>query len=50
MAETFACLNNRALDCQRHKQFSRRNSVEPTTGITDPGGDGDIGAVEGPER
>jgi hypothetical protein len=50
MAETFACLNNRAFDCQRHEQLSRRSSIGPTTGITDPVGDGDIDAVEGPER
>jgi len=50
MAETFACLNNRAFDYQRHEQISCRNSIEPTTGITDPAGDGDTGAAEGPER
>ena len=30
--------------------FSRHNSIELTTGITETAGDGDIGAVVGPER
>jgi len=32
------------------RNFRARNSVELTTGITETAGDGDVDAVEGPER
>jgi hypothetical protein len=38
------------LTAQRHEYFSCSNYIEPTTGINETAVDGDIGAVEGPER